>query len=83
MLLKETKDTVIEAREIVKESKKIVTQTTKILEETTEITETAKRAMTSIENITYELKDQIIKPIRTIGGILSSISGFAEGLRGK
>ncbi len=72
MLLKESKETVIEVRETVKKSNQI-------MDEANEIIRTAKKAVNIAENIVKEVETQIIFPVRTIGGIFQTISGFLEG----
>lgn len=83
MLLKETKETVTEAKYIVRESKGLVKHANKMLEEATEIVGIAKKGVIALESIVHEVKDQIIKPIRSIGNVFSTFSSLLEGFKGK
>ncbi len=81
MLFKETSETVSEVRNIVKESKGIIKNVEKIMEESTEIVGAAKRTTLMVENTVGEVKEQVVQPIKKIGGIFSMVASFFEGMK--
>lgn len=68
-LIKESKNTVIEAR-------KAISKLTPLLDDVTDIVSTAKDTV-------HEVNGLIIRPVRKISSILSVASGFVEGVTRK
>jgi len=67
MLIKDTREVIVEAKETLK-------KTNEIIEDTQEIVNTAKDTV-------EEVNETIITPVREIGGVLSSISAFIQGFK--
>jgi uncharacterized protein YoxC len=83
MLFKETSQTVSEVKKVVRDSRGMIKNIEKIVEETTEIIGAVKRTTLMIENTAGEVKEQIITPIKRVGGILASVAGFLGSFRKK
>jgi uncharacterized protein YoxC len=63
-----------ESRGIVIEAKETINKTNKLLDDAQEIITTAKSTVD-------EVRTSIITPIRSIGSVLASITGFISGLK--
>jgi uncharacterized membrane protein len=69
MLIKESRNTVVEAR-------KAITTLNPILDDVTEIVSTVKDTV-------YEVNDLVMRPVKKISSILSIASGFIDGVAKK
>jgi hypothetical protein len=67
MLLKDSRNVVVEAKETLK-------KTNKVLDDAQEIVNTVKSTVN-------EVNQAVVTPIRTIGSVLASITGFIQGLK--
>ncbi len=81
MLFKETSQTVSEVKNIIKESRGMVKNIEKILEESTEIVSATKRTTLMVESTAKEVKENIIQPIKKIGGVFSTVASFVDGIK--
>jgi cell division protein FtsB len=76
MLLKDTRSTV-------QELTKTVAKSNKLLDEVDDVVITAKESVSLLKDTATEINRSVVAPVRSLGSVLHTLSGFVEGFRGK
>ncbi len=69
-----------DSRETVKEVTKTVSKSNKLLDEVDEVVVDAKESVKLFKETATEINKSIVMPVRSIGSVLYTISGFLNGL---
>ena len=66
---------------LIKDSRKLVLETKETINKANKILDDAQEIVTTTKSTVDEVRTTIITPIRSIGNVVSSVSGFINGLK--
>jgi hypothetical protein len=65
----------------IKDSRGIVTEAKQTLNKTNVMLDDAQEIVNTVKSTVNEVNQAVVRPIRAIGSVLSTVSGFVEGLK--